>query len=262
MIPFVEVRIDGFFANASQSMDFPPHLHSEIEIVLASEGSFCLQIDDQEYEISAGQGIIVFPNKIHSLFSRQEGRGLMLIFPHHLVPQIGFDWEHTEPVCPVVDNLPPEVLYARDRMLDYLPTQQITRRLHAQIHKMVALMVHNMKWQPSSRSGTPDALYRTMIFLSQHYCEELTLKTVAKAAGISESYLSHLFGAHMKTDFRHYLNVLRLNKAGILLVETDLPMEDVATQCGFKCLRSFDRAFQRAHNCTPSAYRRQRYEMP
>jgi len=257
MLPFVQIRMDGFFSHMTGEADFPSHLHNEIEILMPVEGTMCMEVDNTEYEVQPGQAMFVFPNRIHSYSARCRCNALMLIFPTHLVPAMGFDWETTEPVCPLLEALPPEALYARDRLIDFLPAQQINRRLQAMLHLLLVYLVHHMELRPIDRSTTPDVLYRSLVFLSQHYSQDISLKMVAKAVGVNDTYLSHLFGVHLKMDFRHYLNVLRLDKARILLTHTDLPVETVAIKSGYNCLRSFDRSFQRAHNCTPRTYRKE-----
>lgn len=107
-----------------------------------------------------------------------------------------------------------------------------------------------------SKSKKYRALTRVTRYIDDHYSEGVSLEEVAEATGISRYYVSHLFKELMGTTFVGYVNDLRLSRAAILLVTTDRPIIEIASQSGFNNLSNFNRAFKMHFDKTPSAYRK------
>ena len=106
------------------------------------------------------------------------------------------------------------------------------------------------------RSKKYRALLRVTHYIDGHYSEGVSLEEVAEATGISRYYVSHLFKELMDNTFVGYVNELRLNRAAMLLVTTDIPIIEVASKSGFNNLSNFNRAFKLYFGKTPSAYRK------
>lgn len=100
------------------------------------------------------------------------------------------------------------------------------------------------------------ALVRVTNYIDEHYTEGVSLDEVAGKTGISRYYVSHLFKELMDTTFVGYVNELRLNRAAMLLVTTDMPIIEIASVSGFNNLSNFNRAFKMHFGKTPSAYRK------
>ena len=79
------------------------------------------------------------------------------------------------------------------------------------------------------------------------------LGNVWRDAGFAE-YFGHVTGT---TPFR-YLAACRIDRADELLHETDLPIADIALQCGYRSERAFREAFVLAHQMRPLAFRKAR----
>lgn len=85
-----------------------------------------------------------------------------------------------------------------------------------------------------------------------------SLMQLAKKVGINDFKLKkgfkHLFG----TTVFDYMNKVRMEKAKQLLLETDLPIEDIAMMTGFEFTSNFNKAFKKHFNCTAAYLRRQK----
>ena len=57
-------------------------------------------------------------------------------------------------------------------------------------------------------------------------------------------------------DTTHYVRAARVMRARHLLVTTDLPMQEIAYQCGFETANYFSRVFRKAVGQTPTEYRK------
>ena len=79
---------------------------------------------------------------------------------------------------------------------------------------------------------------------------------LAKACGVSYSTLRTAFRAETGTTLGQYHLGLRLDEARRLLVQTDLPITEIAERAGFCNQKHFSSLFKRKTGVAPFAYRR------
>lgn len=87
--------------------------------------------------------------------------------------------------------------------------------------------------------------------------ENLTLTMLAKQLDMPEYRLrSTINNALEYNNFNEYINELRIGEAAERLVkEPDTPVTNIALDVGYRTMSSFNRAFRKIHNSTPSDYR-------
>jgi len=79
---------------------------------------------------------------------------------------------------------------------------------------------------------------------------------LARAAYVSPSYLFRVFRKMMGVSPMHYRNLVRVDKAKLLLLERALTVEDVASRVGFEDVKYFARVFKKETGTSPSEFRR------
>lgn len=110
------------------------------------------------------------------------------------------------------------------------------------------LIVHNLADEESKK---------VLEHIAQHYSNpELSLETVQKEVGISESKLSAILKETTDMSFKRYLNHIRTEEAKRLLRETDRQVMDIAYKVGYGNISHFNRVFKEAENCSPNEYRK------
>lgn len=102
------------------------------------------------------------------------------------------------------------------------------------------------------------ALRRALKYIEQHYTEDINLNDLARHVHLSPAYLSRIFKTKMNTNFMAILSELRIQRARELLVSSDLTIDDIAYEVGFKNSGYFARVFKKMSGMTPSAYRNRR----
>lgn len=94
--------------------------------------------------------------------------------------------------------------------------------------------------------------------IEEQYHEQLTLEAIAQMMHFTPNYIGTVFKLVKKTSVNRYLMQVRLEKVCQLLVESDKPVNDVATLCGFGSITYFHTAFKKEYGITPSEYRQQK----
>lgn len=86
--------------------------------------------------------------------------------------------------------------------------------------------------------------------------EPLTLDEVANYVGISRRQLERLFNRYVHCSPSRYYLELRLSRARLLLLQTSIPVIDVAISCGFSTAPHFSKCYSDLYGKPPSNERR------
>ena len=94
-----------------------------------------------------------------------------------------------------------------------------------------------------------------LAYCAEHFSEDISVKTLADALYISQSYVSKVFSQKLGYSFREYINALRVHKAQTLLRGSDQKILQIMTECGFQNQSSFNRVFLEITGLSPRDYR-------
>lgn len=92
-------------------------------------------------------------------------------------------------------------------------------------------------------------------YIRQHFKEELTIEQLANSVHISVSALERRFKKYLSKTPRQFITEMRLEHARKLLVETNLPISEVAFQSGFFEHSYFSKQFKSLFATLPSQLR-------
>lgn len=104
----------------------------------------------------------------------------------------------------------------------------------------------------TSASATADRVRR---YLDAHYREPLTLSSVGKALHINEYYLSHTFKNEFGVPPMQYVMKRRIGEAQGLLMDTTVPIGDIAEHLGFSSICHLNTMFNKYVGMPPGKYR-------
>lgn len=83
-----------------------------------------------------------------------------------------------------------------------------------------------------------------------------TAGRVAETLGLSHEYLARIYRDRTGTTLTDAIRERRMTRAALLLKNTDLPVSQVASLCGFEDPSYFTRVFRKTYGMTPGAYRK------
>jgi AraC family transcriptional regulator of adaptative response / DNA-3-methyladenine glycosylase II len=87
--------------------------------------------------------------------------------------------------------------------------------------------------------------------------EPLTVDELAQTLGMSDRHLRRLFLQHLGASPLEIMINRRLHLARQLIVETRLPLTEIAFAAGFQSIRRFNESFQELYHRPPTAFRKQ-----
>ncbi len=115
---------------------------------------------------------------------------------------------------------------------------------------------HAEKQLTTRSSSTYQYIQSALQYINTHCHELVTLQETADAINVSASYLSSIFSGYVGCHFPEYLTRTRLKKACVLLADQSISITEIASQTGFGCTATMNRAFQRYQGTSPSLFRK------
>ncbi|THF75338.1 helix-turn-helix domain-containing protein [Cohnella fermenti] len=97
---------------------------------------------------------------------------------------------------------------------------------------------------------------QAMALIERRAFDRCSLQAIASELRLSSYRLSREFKSEVGVSPNHYLRQLRLEKAGMLLVETDLTLAQIAESCGYESGFYLNKLFRKHLGTTPALYRR------
>lgn len=94
-----------------------------------------------------------------------------------------------------------------------------------------------------------------LLYIEEHYKEEVTLEMLCESAGVSKSECLRCFKQTLNTTPYKYLLDYRLERAAALLRNSDRQIGEIAVLTGFEQPSYFGKCFKDKVGCTPKTYR-------
>jgi AraC-like DNA-binding protein len=111
-----------------------------------------------------------------------------------------------------------------------------------------------LRYSPA-RPRIPPALLELRRHLDSHYQQPLRLPELAERAGFSVSQLCLLYKQHFGATVMSHLRLVRLQRAAMLLQDTDLKVSVVGQMVGYADHYHFSKAFRRHFGRPPATFR-------
>jgi len=101
-----------------------------------------------------------------------------------------------------------------------------------------------------------DSIHESRQIIDTRFDAHITLSDIARQVGLNEFKLKAGFRRMFGIGMFEYLLKTRMQKARTLLLETQLPIKDVARRIGYTSKQSFQNAFKKYFDETPGSFRR------
>ena len=130
-----------------------------------------------------------------------------------------------------------------------IAAEAILLRFLVELNRLTINSKNEAEKEESSSTIIPDVLD----YINSHFCEKLTLNSIADEFFVSKYYLSHAFNNAVGTSVHRYIVLKRLIHAKQMLL-SGIKSTTAATNCGFNDYAGFYRAFTAEYGVTPTEF--------
>lgn len=124
------------------------------------------------------------------------------------------------------------------------------------LFELLGLIYTQHHYIENFKSSTNTKVFKPLLeFIEKSYMKPITLSDMAQISGMSTSHFSVLFHDFFRQTPIDYLNSYRIERACLLLINSDYPVTEVAYKCGFNDSAYFTKVFKKYKDCTPKKYR-------
>lgn len=102
---------------------------------------------------------------------------------------------------------------------------------------------------------TPKKMKQIVEYINANIHKKLDVELLLSITNWTKRHLSRIFMQYLNTTPHQYILNKRIEKASALLKETDIPINEIASELGFQNYSSFYLAFKRVTNETPESFR-------
>ncbi len=247
---FKETKQEITFFSTKQ-LDFPAHIHEDIELVFVRSGSAVAYCDGTQYRLPARSCFLAFPNQVHRYTESTDGEYILLIVKP-ASRDLLFKGRPLSSLCEHPDEHTVTLLemalaeYENDGY-----TAVVEACLSAFFEKLMTF------YQIEKGTSSNNTVLRILQYCNEHYREDISVGDIASALLISKSAVSHIFSERLGISFSDHIHTLRLADAVRLLKNKQYSITEISELAGFPTIRTFNRVFREQYGMSPSVYRNQ-----
>ena len=253
----------------------PVHRHHFIELVYILRGKSVQRIDGVEYPVTRGNLLLINESQQHSMRCQPGTSYINILMKPQIISESLRDIGNAFSLLMLTDFS--EFKTTVDRSNCCIRFEGNERdRLELLLHwllqelsnddsgvdlmlrsglNMVLIQVFRKMALPMRPANT-GIDHSLLAYLKDHCHQKLSLEDVAEHCGYDPSYFSRLFKRSTGRNFTAYIADCRLERACMLLEDTQQSVDSVIMACGFSDRTKFFRQFAALTGMTPLQYRK------
>ena len=229
-----------------------PHFHSHIEIYLILSGELEVCINNEKRKLKEGEVSISFSYDVHSYNAPEDSEVYYLVIPTtfcgDFLPLLSSKYFNSSFIND--KNAYETIKNAIEHIIG--GANKLSKQGY--IYVILGTILDTLEKSEEQKEYASPFSPELLIYISNHFKEDLTIRTISSKFGYNQNYLSKNFQTTFGISFGKYLMMLRLKEALSLMKKGEHSISACALESGFGSVRSFYRAFNEEYGCSPKEY--------
>ena len=255
MLPMYEIRkTDLTVKRNNYELKFPEHIHKYIELLYVISGRQRMNIRGTNYSITAGNGMIIFPDILHSYLGNEDKADvLILICDPKIFGSLFPDFKKLRPHSPMIyeNQISPELKFA----LNAISPNDSKEIKFSWACVILSYIMNIIQFDAATDAPVDDIAYKIVKYIEENFTENITRETLSEQFNVSKCYISKIFTEKFNINLRNYLGLIRAENAASLIRTSDETFTTISRLSGFESLRTFNRIFKIVYGMTPHEYK-------
>ncbi|MDN5465629.1 MAG: AraC family transcriptional regulator [Lactococcus sp.] len=245
-----------------------PHWHTSIEITFIYQGNVDIfTVNNNACKIQSGDFVVVNSAEIHSAISAKDKhvRGVTLLIPYDLFNKYIDEFEFSRFInFPTDEHSGVKEIKVLLEKFYWLITQDKKQFLALQLIQIVYELMYLMakyliikekiKINYNLHNDNLGEVLPIINYIKENYQEPLTVKSIGEKFYLSENALSKSFKKNIGISVMKYVQLLRVNQAQLLLLDSEKSIATISCLAGFPNEKSFRKIFEDVFHQTPKKY--------
>ncbi|ENH98007.1 AraC family transcriptional regulator [Gracilibacillus halophilus YIM-C55.5] len=247
-----------------------PHLHHDYEIYYLVQGERFYRIQGQEFKVHENQMVFIDRNTLHQTFEKQGVAHQRIVLNFHgsfLTSSYEGIIQELFAEGPHVLTIPDQDIALFNQLFYKMTEEYQAHDPYAQLYLqnlLSQLLIESRRILTTHEENIfVDKRYQHHVsellgFIHSYYYLDLSLRFLSERFHLNEHYISRMFKQVTGYSFTSYVNRIRVAEAERLLKETNLQVNQIASQVGYTTNVHFYRMFREIVGIAPSAFRRKK----
>ena len=269
-------RVTAYYFKEWNGFEMEFHTHRAIEIMYVMSGDCLVEIDSVSLKMKKNQFVLIDSQVPHRLIVKKDKPLRMLNVEFALIDKerdyptlyelmkesielqeytkegkAFYYLKDSNGVLHTLKSLVFELDMGRNEKDNFLMVQLLLTQL-------LILIARNISETKNKSNDEKDIYVKQIIkYLHENYDYDIKMEQLSEKMHLHPNYLHRIFKESMDCTIMSYLNDIRIEKAKLLISQTDIPITEISGFIGMNSSQYFSKVFKQQIGTTPTEYRRE-----
>lgn len=257
---------------ATSISNIPIHMHQCKELIVVLKGSLKVKISFNNYSLQEGDFLLINSYETHALSCEEECLVLVLMVDNKqfegnlFVFDIDFYRSYNNNQVKKIKSLMANLYegFNNSKGRDLVELTRLLKKITRICDEYFQIQSYQMQERRKTDFGDnitrSERMRRVYESLYNSYNKKYILKDLSGQEYLDKSYMSRLIKSDTGQSLSDSIKIVRIDRAEVLLLGTNMLIESLSKEVGFSSTSSFRKLFKQYFHMTPLEYRKKQRE--
>ena len=263
----------------SNTADNYSHWHDEMEFIYVSEGEAEIFIDFKKTHLSKGNFVVIPKGSIHYItdIENKKVAYTAVVFNLSLIEGSTLDYSQIKFINNILENKMlftnlihsknlgyEDIIFYFNKLVNSYKEKNKGYQLEIKGYLQLIFsflfkgdyIIKKVYKEFSNETMKIEKLKEVIKYIHENYKKSITIKELADISKYSEYHFLRFFKSQTGKTCTQFINYFRIEKATLLLINSDLTITEISYEVGFGDVSYFIKIFKKYFNISPTKYRK------